>query len=85
MASYGCGIMTINLEADIHSAWIRAHSLLAKERPDPNEVAEVIADLRKCVEQVRDKDAPGERELWWLIKRLAGLNSSMHRPTYLPR
>lgn len=76
--------MTISLEADIQSAWGRAHNLLSKERHDPAQVADIIADLRKCVEGVRNTGASGERELWWLIKRLAGLNSGKHRPTYLP-
>lgn len=75
--------MTIDLEADIQSAWLRAHSLLSQERPAPSEISAVIDDLRSCVERVRETASPGERELWWLIKRLTGRTTESHTPTYL--
>ena len=75
--------MTTDLESEIQSAWLRAHTLLAQEHPAPCEIAVVIADLRSCVERVREADSFGERELWWLIRRLAGLSTGLHKPSYL--
>jgi hypothetical protein len=76
-------MISISIEADIQSAWSRANSLLSRVDHDPQQVAEAISDLRMCIERVKAAGLSGERELWWLIKRLAGLNSGLHEPTYL--
>jgi len=75
--------MTIDLESDIQSAWLRAHNLLSEEHAAPSEINAVIDDLRSCIERVREAEASGERELWWLIRRLAGRTTESHTPTYL--
>jgi hypothetical protein len=73
----------ISIEAEIQNAWTRANSLLSGVDHDRQQVAEAISDLRICIERVKAAGLSGERELWWLIKRLAGLNSGLHEPTYL--
>jgi hypothetical protein len=76
-------VIPISIETEIQSAWSRANSLLSRVDHDPQQVAEVISDLRICIEHVKEAGLSGERELWWLIKRLAGLNGGLHEPTYM--
>jgi hypothetical protein len=75
-------VLPLSIEAEIQSAWSRANSILSKANPDPQQIAEVISDLRMCIERVKEAGLPGERELWWLIKRLAGLNGALHQSPY---
>jgi hypothetical protein len=75
--------MQTDLETEIQSAWTRAHTLLSRENADADEIAVIVGELRNCAEQIREKNLAGERELWWLIKRLASLTTGPHTPTYL--
>ncbi len=65
-------MMPNSLESDIQRAWERAHAILFSDSPDHSGIAEVVRDLRSCLERVKAQDGHGQQELAWLIERLEG-------------
>ena len=74
--------MQNTLDADIDSAWGRAHRLRVKPTADPIEVAALIGDLRGCAVRAKALGLPGEQELLRLVERLEWLTSDSRQPTY---
>jgi len=74
--------MQNTLDADIDSAWGRAHRLRVKPSADPAEVASLISDLLGCAVRAKALGLPGEQELLQLAGRLEWLTSDSRQPTY---